>query len=88
MAAILENAGKAAAWDISKINKNAKTLLRDAMVSWGGRANNSFNEAGRATGKMIRQRGNPREGARFWALPYVGVLDNQYHEAAKKKNKK
>jgi hypothetical protein len=88
MAAILEKAGKAASWDISKINKNAKTLMRDSMFSWGGRTNNSFNEnTGKAKGKMIRQKGNPREGARFWALPYIGVLDNQYHEAAKKKKK-
>ena len=86
MAGVLERAGKAASWDISKINKNAKTLIRDAQYSWGGRKTDKFDEnSGRATGKMRQGVKGMREGARFWALPYIGVLDNQYHAAAKKK---
>ena len=84
MAGLLDRAGKAASWDLNKINKNAKDAIMGTYFSWGLNEKDKFTN-GRPNRKMAKGRGAPGTAARFWALPYIGVLDNQYHEHKKKK---
>jgi hypothetical protein len=81
---MLDKAGKAASWNLNKINDKAKDEIMGTYFSWGLNEKDKFTN-GRPNRKMAKGRGAPGTAARFWALPYIGVLDNQYHEHKKKK---
>ena len=83
-----------------KTPSNAKEVLDKAIYRWGGKGSmivndntgeeewdgDRFDERGKKTGNWRRKIKNDNKG-RFWALPYVGIMDNQHHEKNKKQGK-